>query len=448
MKKLALALTALVALFPACLSAEEFNSLDNQQPTIIDERESLTNLGRAEGYTGEAFNQNRSGFLHPFLSLEGYHTDNLFNTDKNEESDYAYVVSPGIWAALPATRQRLIQIDTLSNAPGGLEVSRFRTESQRRFQGYGLYRADIINYKDNSEKDHTNQTAEALLNVNLRGGLSFELLDIFKISHDEFNSGDSAATALDKFHSNLVDGLVAYRISSKLTIRGGYSIYDLDYRADRNDYRDRTDNTYSGYIFYKLTPKLTPFVQYEHIAIDYDENLQSDSEEDNFFIGLEWSVSEKSRGRLKAGYGEKDFDDNAIGSHDDFIGEVQFDHSFTPKTSVYLRAVHRTYATDVQGTRDVLSDRVSFSYRQKLRPKLLAKILLSYVNDAYDGEITIGPKTAEREDETYRLNFEMGYSLQRWLNVSAGYECKRRDSNFSTEEYSANIVFLNITAAL
>jgi hypothetical protein len=448
MNKFVLLLFVLGAMLPAHLFAEEVVETAEVQSEIIDEREDITGLGLVQGYTGEAFNQNRMGYLHPFLSLGGYHTDNLFNTDRKEESDYATVISPGIWVALPASRQRMIEVDTLSTAPGGLEVTRFRTDSKRRFQGYGLYRADFINYDDNSDKDHTNKVAQGLLNLNLRGGLSFELLDVYKSSHDEFNSGDSVATALDKYHSNLIDGIVSYEISPKTTIRADYAIYDLDYTASRNDYRDRTDTSYSGYLFYKVSPKFVPFIQYEHIDIDYDKNIQSDSDEDNFYAGFEWRVSKKTRGLFKAGYSDKSYDDSTIDDRDEFVGEAQLDYRYSPKTSVYLRGVRRAYATDIQGTRDVLSDRIHIGYRQKLTPKVLAKASVSYVREEYDGKITVGTKTDDRTDDNYALSLELGYSLQRWLNISAGYNYENRNSNFNTEDYTSNIFFINITAAL
>ncbi len=86
---------------------------------------------------GELFG-GRTGYLHPFLSVGEYYTDNLFNVPDNEEDDWITVISPGLWASFPASNRQPLQVTTYNSAPGGLEVTRFPMEVRRRFQGYGL----------------------------------------------------------------------------------------------------------------------------------------------------------------------------------------------------------------------------------------------------------------------------------------------------------------------
>src|SRR5690606_25371368 len=105
----------------------------------------------------------RGGYVHPFLSLGGYYTSNLFNAPDDEQSDLVMVVSPGIWVALPASRQQLIEVETMNTAPGGLDVSRFSIDTERRFQAYGLYRGEFYKASDYEEADTDDHRAEAFL---------------------------------------------------------------------------------------------------------------------------------------------------------------------------------------------------------------------------------------------------------------------------------------------
>jgi hypothetical protein len=393
-------------------------------------------------------NSIRSGYFHPFLSVGGYHTDNLFNTPSKEKSDWVAVITPGIWIARPASRQKMVDINTINTAPGGLALSRFETETERRLQTYALYRADIMEHDKYTDENRVDHQAEGMIKLSLRGGLSLELIDVFEINHDPYGTGGTPDRKLDKYTSNLFNATLAYKLSPKLRLRVDYGNYYLDYDADRNEYRNREDNSLDAYIFYTLTPKTSIFVQSEYIWIDYDKDLNSDSDENNYYIGLEMRASAKTRGRLKVGYGNKDYDESGLDDRDEWLAEGQFSYFFTPKTSIYVRGVRRVYETDTLGATDILTHRIRLGYRQRFTAKFRGEASVHYTDNEYDGKVTIDGLTKEREDEVYGFSTSVGFSPRPWLNLSLGYEYIDRDSNFDTEEYRTNTVFMRVTAAL
>ncbi|MBE0575217.1 MAG: outer membrane beta-barrel protein [Desulfuromonadales bacterium] len=390
----------------------------------------------------------RSGNFHPFLSLGTYHTDNLFNTENDEQSDTVAVISPGMWVALPGSRQKLVDINTMNTAPGGLSLSRFRNESERRFQGYALYRADIREHDKYTEENRTDHRGEGYLGVNLRGGLSLELINVYEVKADPYGTGGTPSREFDKFTSNLFNMTLAYQITPKVTLRGDYGHYYLDYDADRNEYRNRQDDSFSAYVFYQITPKTDVFVQTEYIKVDYDEDIKSDSDEMNYYVGIQLKATAKTRGRVKVGYGDKEYDRSDHDDQDDWLAEVQLDHFFTPKTSVYLRAVRRILESDIETARNITEYSTQIGYRQRFTAKLRGEASLFYANDEYDGDITVGDQTDERDDDYIGFVAALGFTPVRWLNLSLGYEYRDRDSNFNTEDYTSNTVFIRMTAAL
>jgi len=398
--------------------------------------------------TNEEIVSTKSGYIHPFLSIGGYHTDNLFRTENNEESDWVAVITPGVWFSLPASHQRLLQINLLNTAPGGLEVSRFRTESERRFQGYALYRADIREYERFEEENRVDHRGEGFFKISLRGGLSLELVDVYEVNRDPYGTAGTADRQLDKYTANLFNAILAYQVSPKLMLRADYGNYSLSYDDARNAYRDRDDNTYSAYIFYQATPKTSMFVQSEYVNIDYDENINDDNEQMNYYLGVELKATTKTRGLVKVGYGETDYDQGSDNDQDDFLAEAQVNHAFTPKTSIYLKGMQRVLQTDQRGSRSILSKRIQIGYRQRIMAKVGVDASAFYVLNEYDGVTTIGAQTDEREDDEFGGLIAIGYSPVSWGTLSLGYEYRERDSNFDTEDYRANTVFLRMTAAL
>jgi len=413
----------------------------------VEEGEGYGELFQEEtGTAGEIFGS-RGGYVHPFLSLGGYVTTNLFRTEDNEESDNVLVASPGIWFALPASRQQLLKVETLNTAPGGLEVSRFRPEAIRRFQGYALYRGEFTQHDRFAEADTDDHRAEGLLQYNFRGGLSLELADIFENNHDPYSTGDAGARELNTFQSNLLNPSISYRISPKTRLQLDYTWYVLDYDQARRDFRDREDNAISGYVFYRFGARTSAFLDYEYITIDYDLQTRPDSDEQRFYGGIQWRATEKSRGRIKLGYGKRDYD-GISDTQNFFSAEAQLIHRFTRKTMVYLVASRRAEASDVQGARDVLTERLRAGYVQNLTAKVTGKVTGYFYRENYDGDITIGSQTDEREDKTYGGEIALGWSPTRWFNASAGYQYTERDSNFDIRDYQDHTVFLTLTAAL
>jgi hypothetical protein len=396
---------------------------------------------------GEVFD-GRIGYVHPFLSVGGFHTDNLFRTPDNEKADWVAVITPGIWFSLPASHQKLLEINLLNTAPGGLDVSRFRTGTERRFQGYALYRADIREHDRFTEENRVDQHAEGLFKISLRGGLSLELLDVYEVNHDPYGTGGDTGRQLDKYSANLFNAILAYQIAPKLMIRVDYGNYTLDYSADRNSYRNRSDNTYSGYVIYQATPKTAVFVQGLYVTIDYDDNADDDNEAMNYFLGIEMKATAKTRGLFKLGYSDKKYDHDSSFDRDDFLFEGQFDYAFTPKTSIYFRGTQRVLETDQSGARSILSRRAQCGYRQRITEKLRTEAAIFYMRSKYDGDVTIGTETGKRKDNEYGAVFALGYSPARWGTITLGYEYRERNSNFDTEEYRENTVFARLTVAM
>ncbi len=403
-------------------------------------------IGSVKERPTEAVFGSRGGFIHPFLSITEYYTDNVFYSNDDKKGDFITLISPGIWLTVPHVYEKLLQIDTSNISPGGFSLSRYKPETFKRYQTYLFYNADIERFSKHSSENAVNHKAEGLFQYNLRGGLSIELLDQFITSHD--NRGTGISFKLDKFKSNLANLIISYNVSDRFKLRVDYSNFLVNYNASRNNFRDRNDNAFSGYIFYKFQPKTSLFLEYEFLGIQYREDTALNSKEHHYFGGIQWDITAKSKGSIKAGYGVKDFDDPGGENSNDFIMEAQIDHKFTPKTSLVLKASRRTNETNISTSDYVLSNAIELEYLQRITGKITGNIKLAYTNDRYHGDLTIGSETKVLEDNYYTGAFAFQYKFKEWIYLDLGYMYTRRDSNFSDFDYTSNIVFLRITGSL
>jgi hypothetical protein len=402
---------------------------------------------KAEGSTGTLSSQEvygtEGGYIHPFVTFRSYFTDNVFNTRDEKKSDYVFVISPGIWLTVPRIQQKLLRIDSSTIAPGGYIISRLNPSSFRRYQTYLFYGADIEQFAKYSSENTVTHKLEGLLQYNLKGGLTFELVDKFLVSHDIRGTGLS--DELDTFKSNLAGVIVVYDTRKKMQFRVDYSSFLVDYDANRNNFRDRHDNAFSGYAFYKISPKTSSFLQYEYIDIIYNDNTFSNSIEQHFWGGIDWDITAKSTGRVKAGYGFKDFDRSSTDDSRDLIFEAQIDHKFTPKTSVILKAFRKTQETNISETDYVITTGAGIDYLQRIRAKLLLSARLGYWTEIYRGDLTYAGESKQRKDNIFEAGLALRYDLKEWLKLDIGYLYSNRDSNFSDFDYANNSLFLGLS---
>ena len=387
----------------------------------------------------------RTGHIHPFLSVSAFYTSNLFRTAGNEQSDRYAVIVPGIWLALPARNQRFPEIGTLNTAPGGLNLTRFTAERERRVQGYAQYQANIRKYDRNPDEDRFEHRAQGMLKFSSRRGSSLEIADVYETNSDPYGTGGKAAGTLDTFDANLFNVILVSRVSPKVLLRADYGRYQLNYADAGNTFRDRSDDSYSGYLFFQTTPKTAVFVQGEYIAIDYDEESTIDTRHNNYYLGIQMQTSTNTRGRFKVGYGQQD---SGAADSDDLFVEAQLDYFFTPKTSISLQGTRRILETDQIGASRILSHRMLLGYRQRMTARWSNDAELFFNRNEYEGTVSIGNRIASGyfHDE-YGGRASLGFSPLAWMNLRLGYEYRERDSNFDSEDYRSNTVFLQAAAA-
>jgi len=401
---------------------------------------------KKERITADIFGRRR-GYIHPFLSITGYWTDNIFNTNKNKKSDYVAIITPGIRLTIPKVKElKLADIETSTVTPGGIKVSRFVRKFPRRYQLYLMYRTDIEQFKRYSSENFVNHRLEGIFQYNMRGGVSVNLTEQFIKSHDLRGTGVS--TELDKFYTNLIGIMFTYDPGWRLMFRLEYNNYLVNYTEKRNDFRDRTDNSVAGYVFYKFLPKTASFFEYEFVDINYRKSKISDSKEHHFFGGIQWDITAKSRGRVKVGYGIKDFNNSNDSNKKDVIVEAQLAHAFTPKTSLNFIATRKTQETNILGTDYILSNSFKINYYQKITFKISGQLGISYEFDKYKGNINYAGETKERKDDIYRSSIGLVYKFKEWLRTETGYSYTKRDSNFSDFDYTNNTIFFRIIGSL
>jgi len=432
-------LTALAVSTGVCLLSPPlaFSAEDNQP--VVNSTAQATTPAASSSLTSEVFGS-RGGFVHPSMSVAAVASDNINNTKNDKIGDWSTIYSPSIWLALPRSQQTRLEIVSSNTAPGGREMFMDKPKSFNRYQGYAFYGADIEEYHTHTERNTVKQAGVGYFQYNLRGGLSIDVFDKYINSADPIGTGDT--TELEKFKSNLTGTMIDYDLGAKFNIRFDYTNFHLSYDLLDSRGKDRDDNSYSGYIFYKYSPKTNLFVQYEFIDINYDTNTRENNTQNHYSLGLQWKPTEKTSLRAKVGVVERNSDNTTVGDTTEPSVELSAAHQLTEKTELQLFASQKVNESTVSTAAYSNDSTVSLTVLEHFTEKIAASLRLSYTkSDFHENAGSLG-----RTDDIYSLSPSLRYMFKEWLMADLGYEYSERNSTQDDFDYAANKVFIRLSS--
>lgn len=397
---------------------------------------------KAETIVPEELFGTRSGYFHPFLSLSLKYTDNVYLGKYNPESDWARVVSPGLGLAFHQTENSIYLIPSDNTRPGGLSLFLQRPEGFRRYEGYAYYGADLISYDQHSDRDCTNQTVEAAVKYNLKGGLSLSVHDKWTDS-EEGRVTTGVESTISHFKNNLLGLGFDYALSEKLSLRGDYNYFLLDYDEQSEAFMNRSDQGFSLYSFYHYSLKTSFFVEYNYTEMIYDFEVQHDSAQQAFYAGMHWDATVSTQIITKLGADAKEFVDPLLGSVNNFAGELQLGHTFTEKSSITLTATRKTNETRTTKTDYQVKTVFNSYFRHDFTSKISATLSAGYEVNDYRALLEHGE---DREDQIYNFTMAAKYKIKDWFMVDALYKFNKRESTDDIFDYEENQYLLSLSA--
>jgi polysaccharide biosynthesis protein VpsM len=385
------------------------------------------------------------GYLHPYVSLTGEYTDNVYNVDTDTTSNFLTTLSPGIWFSLPRKQVIPIKIVPHNSAAGGLSGTIGDYDGTDTFQVYGLAGTDLLFYSEDSDLNTVDVGLEGLTRYNMASGLSLQLLDRYSLGHDGFGVGVATDSNQREFQSNIVMATADWDMTEKLRFKVDLSNFYLGYDEDINAFLERQDNSADVYGFYKYSPKSSVFLEYRYVDVEYDTDTDTNNNQNFYYGGVRWDTTEKLSLLFKAGLQQKEYDDQDVGYNDtdNPTFDLQTLYRFTEKTQASLDAYYLTEESDSSEAagKDVLG--VSFAYTQRFTEKITGKLDLFYENADYDQLID-----TDRTDDTFEIKPAIQYLFKDWLMAELAYSFEMDDSSDDTFDYETNTFYMSLNFSI
>ena len=406
-----------------------------------------TNLlpGAVENDDSDLFGM-KGGYFHPYVTLAGEYTDNLYNVAENKVNNFLTRLAPGIWFSLPRTKEIPISIVPHNTSPGGLQLQIKDYKGTDRYQAYALGGLDFKAYSEDSDLNDVDAKLEGLYRYNMKGGLSLQVLDRFTYGQDRFEIGSASRDNLRRYTSNLFMATADYRMTEKLRAKVDYSNFLLDYDDDINAILDRTDNVFDVYGYYIYSPKTSVFLQYRYTDVGYDTAAEKDNSQNYLYGGITWDTTEKLSLRFKAGYQNRNYDNDLVAGNYDWSGfsfDLQTLYRWTEKTQFTLDMYRKSEESDSGVAIDKVVLGARFGYRQNFTEKLNGSIDFIYENADYTQIID-----TTRDDDRYYFRPALQYFFREWLMTELAYVYDKRESTDDLFDYASNTIILSINFAI
>ncbi len=385
----------------------------------------------------------KGGYVHPFASIAYMSSDNIYYTKDDPTSDTISVLSIGIWFAVPASRDQILNLNTSSYAPGGLDISREYKPYDDRYQLYFLTSAKAEKYTDETDNDIQEHKIEGFFQYNLKGGMTFEVVgQHYKTVDDKRITKTS--TLDNDYTTGLVSALVLYHFSESTRIELEGSNFSVSYTEKENEAKNRTDGSAALNFYFGITEKTKLFAGYENINVDYEKNTIN-STQSHMYGGVSWQATEKSAGKIKAGQSTKNFEKDEYDDANSSFVELTVNHAFTPKTSIQAIGSKkaRETTTAVTSYYYIENENLALSYAQNITQKLSLKVNYLYSYDKY-----IARTGDDREDKTSNPELIVEYGFTDWLLGEVGYSNTQIDSNIDANDTTNNTAYIRITGFL
>lgn len=394
------------------------------------------------------------GYVHPFLSLGTEYTDNLFNVNGDKTSNFLTTITPGIWLAAPQLKEVPIAIIANNTSAGGLQMAMPDYKGFDRFNTYLLGSTDFKYYSDDSDLNDHGARLEGLFKYNLRGGLSFRVVDSYTRGQDRFDAATINATdKLRQYNSNIALSDIDWKFSEKLQAKIEYSNFLLNYNDASVDFLDRTDNTGSLYGIYNYSVKTALYMQYQYMDVSYDNSVLRDNTQDYIYGGINWKYSTKIAVNFKAGYQQRDFKNDAVDESSTAITdsnngglalELLLQYQIREKTKVALTLNHKIDESDsfAAFSKEIFGSTIR--YQQKLTERINGICDFAYEHADYNQTLAY----YDRTDDRYIVKPVVQYIFRDWLMVELAYQFDTRDSADNIYDYDTNTVTLSFNTAL
>ncbi|MBI3313083.1 MAG: outer membrane beta-barrel protein [Candidatus Omnitrophica bacterium] len=351
--------------------------------------------------------------FHPILRNKITYDDNILYEPQDEREDVIFNIQPGAIVELPI---------------GKSQVS-------------AGYQADfeIFSKSRHGQQKDQNQNFFTLADFNFP---SWYVNVLENFAETSSRAGTTFTGRIPRFDQSIYPK-AGYRWK-RATFEGGFRHFVRDFRRQIDDPFDFQIVEWTGVFYYDLFARLKALLEYQFAQIDYDDDFRRKGNFNQVRTGFDGEIIPNLTAKLRVGtqfrnYAESTRNDGS--SRADFnswVGSIALEYKLRPnitlKASFRRQPVEATFQ-DVNFYNEHL---FSLGAEYEFQPKWTLFSSLKYYRHRYGENTTVDGHTAFRRDHHGGADVGLRYKMQDWIELEIAYLYLRRNSNFSSQDFTDN----------
>lgn len=372
-----------------------------------------------------------SFMLFPEFAVSEIYDDNVYLDGRDEEADFITVLRPRLRLASNWGRHAL-------EAELGAALGFYARITDEDFQDFHAKVDGRIDVSAVSQ---------------IRAGVGVSKL------HNERDSPDDADSLRPTEYYSYTAAADYIRDFGRVRLTVGGELARLDYLDNEqlvggvvtefnNDDRDRLESFGRARVAYAFRSGSNIYLESKFGRIDYDaggddnpvpaDAVDRDSMDYRAVVGIESDLDGIVFGNLYAGYIRRDFDDSDLATIDGFTVGGMLTWNATPLTTIVADAGRTISTTTISNASGAIVTEAGITVDHELLRNVILQFKTRWKESDYDG--------IDRVDDTVKVGLGADVLLNRNFTLSADYTHAERLSASSDDEYSQNLIQLNLKA--
>ncbi len=219
--------------------------------------------------------------------------------------------------------------------------------------------------------------------------------------------------------------------------------FDLFGGVDKKNYKETIDKdssakTLGTTVYYRVMPKTRALVELKKRKLKYDDSTADDSgfAVTSYLVGLNWDATAKTSGYVKVGRRYRDTEVSGVSTESSNGWEVGLSYQPLPYSTIQL-STSRDYGLetdDPTASNFTSGTNTTLSWNHNWTDRIDSNLSWTVVSEEVQN--SAGTPLKDRDSDTVSL--ALGWKVQRWLTVSAGYTYDTRDESIKSSGESDN----------
>lgn len=239
---------------------------------------------------------------------------------------------------------------------------------------------------------------------------------------------------------NDINPELIYNLTSKFSVSGLYQNYLLSYRDSQLKENSYIKQDFGGRVYYHATAKTDLFVQGSGIVTDYYNSGLYDARGFGVYGGAIGKVTDKTTLFLKTGFEGREYQNDAINSFYNWVGELGARYSLTSKTDATLLVKRGIEESVYQNTGWYSFDKVNLNLGYHATTTITAELGGGFQNNRYPRQTLEGISLRKRNDSIVLGSSKLIWEPIHDFELAVGYIFSKRFSNFNEFDYIDHLV--------